>query len=52
VTAKETPTTKYTVVRDGVVIDGKEYGLGETVALADVDAQWLIRDGMVREVAR
>lgn len=45
-------TTKYTVVRDGVVIDGKEYSKGETVALADDDAQWLVRDGMVREVNR
>lgn len=50
--ARETATTKYTVVRDAVVIDGKEYARGETVALSDDDAQWLIRDGMVREVGR
>lgn len=49
---KDPPAAKYTVVRDGVVIDAKEYGRGDTVTLAAVDAQWLIRDGMVREAGR
>lgn len=40
---------KYVVVRDGLVIDGTAYGEGDSVTVVEEDAQWLVRDGMIRQ---